>query len=130
RADGFRLVETVETGRAGLAVAGRHQGARPARLAYRMLGDVMEASRRNIRHPWRRHRSRVSASRERDRAVALCFSYTADGELLGTQRLSSGRRREDGEVARQLRHHPRFAEGLAGRGVAISDADDSLPATA
>ena len=31
----------------------------------------LEASGRDLRHPWRRHRSRVSAPRERDRAVAL-----------------------------------------------------------
>ena len=45
-----------------------HQDAGPSRLAYRMLGDVLEASRRDLRHPWRRHRSRLSASRERNRA--------------------------------------------------------------
>ena len=38
--DGFRAVEAVEGGRAGLAVAGRHRRARPAGLAHRMLGHV------------------------------------------------------------------------------------------
>ena len=33
--------------------------------------------------------------RERDRPNALCLPYAGDGELLGAQRLSSGRRRED-----------------------------------
>ena len=77
RPDGFRAVEAVEAGRAGLAVAGRHQDAGPAGLAHRMLGDVVEASRRDLRHPRRRHRSGVSASRERDRAIALRLPYAA-----------------------------------------------------
>src|SRR5215510_5041273 len=44
---------------------------RPAGLAHRVLGDVVEASGPDLRHPRWRHRSRVSAPRERDRAVAL-----------------------------------------------------------
>ena len=75
RSDGLRAVEAVEAGRAGVAVAVRHRDAGPARLAHRMLGDVVEASRRDLRHPWRRHRSRVPAPRERDRAIALRVSY-------------------------------------------------------
>ena len=58
----LRAVEAVETRRAVLAVAIRHQGAGPTRLAHRMLGDGLEASRRSLRHPWRRHRPEVSAS--------------------------------------------------------------------
>ena len=73
----------------------RHRDARPARLAHRMLGHVVEASGRDLRHPWRRHRSRVSPPRERDRAIALRLSYAGDGELLDAQRLPAGRRRED-----------------------------------
>ena len=53
----------------GIAIAG------PAGLAHRMLGDVVEASRRDLRHPRRRHRSGVPASRERDRAIVLRVSY-------------------------------------------------------
>ena len=71
RSAGFRSVEAVEAGRAGLAVARRHRRAGPSRLAHRVLGDVVEISRRGFRHPWRRHRSRLSAPRERDRAIAL-----------------------------------------------------------
>ena len=52
-------------------------------LAYRMLGHELETSRRDLRHPWRRHRSRVSASRERNRADALRVSFRRDGELSG-----------------------------------------------
>ena len=39
-----------------------HQETGSTRLAHRMLGDVVEASRRDLRHPRRRHRSRFSAS--------------------------------------------------------------------
>ena len=59
--------------------------ARPPRLAYRVLGDVdgeaADAFRRRarlrrsheerLRYPWRRHRSRLPAPRERDHAVLL-----------------------------------------------------------
>ena len=89
---GFRAVEAVEAGRAGLAVAGRRKGAGPARLAHRVLGHGLEASGRDFRHPRRRHRSGVSASRERDRAIALRISYWRDGELLDAQRLPAGRK--------------------------------------
>ena len=77
----------------------RDRDARPARLAHRVLGDELEASRRDLRHPRRRHRSRVSAPRERDRAVALRLPHAGDGEHLDAQRLPAGRRREDVEVA-------------------------------
>ncbi len=40
----------------------RHRGAGAPRLAYRMLGHGGGASRRDLRHPWRRHRPRLSAS--------------------------------------------------------------------
>ena len=97
RSHGLRAVEAVEAGRAGLAVARGHQDAGPAGLAHRMLGDVVEASRRDLRHPRRRHRSRLSAPRERDRAVALRLPHAGDGEFLDAQRLPAGRRREDVE---------------------------------
>ena len=79
---------------------------RPARLAHRMLGDVMEASRRDLRHPRRRHRPRVPAPRERDRPIALRLPYAGDGELLDAQRLPAGRRREDVEEPGQFRDDP------------------------
>ena len=75
----------------------------PSRLAHRMFGDGVEISRRDFRHPWRRHRSCLSAPRERDRAIALRLPYAGDGELLDAQRLLAGRRREDGEVGRKFR---------------------------
>ncbi len=44
------------------------------------------------------------------------FHSRAHGERLDAQRLLAGRRREDGEERRQLRHHPRtFAHDYSGR---------------
>ena len=57
----FVLWKPSEAHAAGLGVA---LGARTARLAYRMLGDGGQISGRDLRHPWRRHRSDVSSSRE------------------------------------------------------------------
>ena len=79
----FVLVEALEAGRAGLAVARGHRHARPSRLAHRVLGDVVEAPGRDLRHPRRRHRSRVSAPRERDRTIALRVPFAGHGELSG-----------------------------------------------
>ena len=46
--DRFRVVEAVEARRTVMAVARRHQDTGAAGLAYRMLGDGLEASRRNV----------------------------------------------------------------------------------
>ena len=62
RPHGFRAVEAVEARRAVMAVASRHRRAGASRLAHRMLGHVVEASRQDFRHPWRRHRPRLPAS--------------------------------------------------------------------
>src|SRR6185503_12428722 len=110
--DGFRIVEAVAAGVAGL---GQPLGPRPPGVAHRMLGNVGGAAGRDLRYPWRRYRLGVSAPRERDRAIALRLPYAGDGEFLDAQRLLAGRRREDVEVARQLRDHPRIARGMAGR---------------
>ncbi len=122
----FVLWKPSKPGEPAWPSPGRHRGAGPPRLAHRMLGDVVEASRRDFRHPWRRHRSRLSAPRERDRAIALRLPHAGDGELLDAQRLPAGRRREDVEVARQLRDDPRAAERLAWRSRASHDAADAL----
>ncbi len=80
-------------------------GARAARLAHRMLGHVdgqaARALRRRaemrrpreecLRHPRRRHRPRLPAPRERDRAVLLRFRHRAHGQHLDAQRLPAGR---------------------------------------
>src|SRR5580704_9588235 len=105
-------METVKAGRANMAFASRNKCSRPARLAHRMLGDVLEISRRDFRHPWRRYRSGVSAPRGRNRPIALRFPYAGDGELLDAQRLLAGRRREDVEVARQFFDDSRVIERL------------------
>ena len=46
--DGFRAVETLKARRAGVAVASRHRDPRTSRLAHRVLGHELEASRRNF----------------------------------------------------------------------------------
>ena len=90
--------------RAGL---GKSVGQGASGLAHRMLGDECGLSRRRLRHSWRRPRSDLPASRKRNRAVALRARHVRDGELLDAQRLPAGRRREDVEVGRQLRHDQR-----------------------
>ena len=68
----FVLWKPSKPGRAKLAVAGRHQDGGPPGLAHRMLGHGLEASRRDLRHPRRRHRSRSSRTtrtRSRNRAA-------------------------------------------------------------
>ncbi len=125
----FVLVEAVEAGRAGMAVAVGHRGAGASRLAHRMLGDVVEASGRDLRHPRRRHRSRLSAPRERDRAIALRVPFAGHGELLDAQRLPAGRRREDVEEPRQLRHDQGIAGQLAWTDFAFQYAANALSPT-
>ena len=95
-------------------------------LAHRMLGHERGLSRRGLRYPWRRPRSDLSASRERNRAVALRARHVRDGELLDAQRLPASRRREDVEVARQLRDDQGVAGRLAGRSAAPQYAEDAL----
>ena len=127
-ADGLRAVEAVEAGRAGVAVAVRDRGAGPAGLAHRVLGDGVEASRRDLRHPRRRHRSRVPAPRERDRAVALRLPHAGDGELSGctTASCRSKARRCRSASATSSRSAI-CCDGLAGRGAALQHAADALP---
>src|SRR4030095_15041910 len=60
RSNGFCAVEAVKGGRAGMAIAPPDRDAGAAGLAYRMLGNVMEALGGNVRHTWRGHRSGVS----------------------------------------------------------------------
>ena len=83
RPDGLRAVEAVEAGRAGVAVA---RGiATPGRPGWHIECSAMswKHPRRDLRHPRRRHRPRVSAPRERDRAIALRLPHAGDGELSG-----------------------------------------------
>ena len=71
----LRAVEAVEARRAGLGLARRHRDAGAARLAHRVLGDVVEAPRRGLRHPRRRHRPRLPPPRERGRPVPLLVRH-------------------------------------------------------
>ena len=67
----FVLWKPSKPGEPGWPSPARHRDARPARLAHRVLGDGVEASRRDLRHPRRRHRSRVSrTTRTRSRSRA------------------------------------------------------------
>ena len=86
----LRAVEAVVRRRAGM---GKPVGQGTSGLAHRMLGDERGLSRRRLRYPWRRPRPDLSASRERNRAVALRAWHARDGELLDAQRLPAGRRR-------------------------------------
>ena len=142
RPDGLRALEALGPAGPGLAVARRHRDAGPSRLAHRVLGHGVAApgpglrdpahlrrsdGARDLRHPRRRHRPRLPAPRERDRAVLLRLRHAAHGQCVDAQRLPAGGRREDVEVARQLLHHQRAAAGLARRGAALQHAAHPLP---
>src|SRR5260370_20926908 len=119
-------METVEARRAIMAVAIGDQSRGPPGLAHRVLGDGVEASRRTVRYPWRRHRSGVPASRERTRAKLLRLSRSPHGQRLDAQRLPAGRRRQDVEVRRQFCHHQGAAGRLAWRSAASQYVEDAL----
>ena len=103
-------------------------GARAARLAYRMLGHEPRLPRRDAGHPRRRHGSDLPPPRERNRAERMRLPRRALRPPLGAQRRAHRGGREDVEVARQLRHHPRCAGRDAGRGDPASPAEHALPA--
>ena len=67
----FVLWKPSKPGEPGWPTPVRHRDARASGLAHRMLGHGRGASGRGLRHPRRRHRPRLPASRERDRAIAL-----------------------------------------------------------
>ena len=76
-------------------------GERPPRLAHRVLGDVREAPRDQLRDPRRRHGPRVPTPRERDRAVTRARPrLRAD---LDAQRHAEHGRGGDAQVRRQRR---------------------------
>ena len=70
-------------------------------LASRMLGDGHALPRGPLRHPHRRHRQRLPASRGRDRPVGA-VRRRRPGEPLGPRRVPADVGQEDGEVGRQL----------------------------
>ena len=59
----------------GVSCTGPHRGARVPRLAHRVLGDGDEVPWRAVRHPHRRHRPEVPASRGRDRPVRRALGH-------------------------------------------------------
>ena len=109
--DGLRALEGGQAGRARVGLA---LGAGPAGLAHRVLGDVARPPRRGVRPPRRRRRprrsrtTRTSAPRPRPRATRSPRHWMHSGMV-------HGRRREDGEVARQLHHARRRARPRTGR---------------
>ena len=79
-------------------------GPGPSGLAHRVLGDGAAPARRAAdRHPRRRHRPDLSASRERDRAERRRHRHAVLA-VLGARRAPDSRQREDVEVARQRLH--------------------------
>src|SRR5260221_2232519 len=97
-------MEAVEAGRAVMAIR-LERGQ--ARLAHRMLGDERGAFGRDLRHPWRRHRSRLSPPRKRDRAVGERASRTPARRRVDAQWLPASRRREDVEEPGEFRDDTR-----------------------
>ena len=104
---------------------GTRRGARPPRLAHRVLGDVARPARRGLRPPRRRRRPRLPAPRER--AGPGRGRRPPVRPPLDPHRHGRGRRREDVEVARQLHD----ARGRARRArpacVPHGGAADALP---
>ena len=121
----LRVVEVDQAGRADL---GRGLRPRPPRLAHRVLGDGAAAARRIAdRHPHRRRRPGVPASRERDRAKRRRDRQGVLA-LLVPRRAPAGRQPEDVEVARQLLYGPgRARQGLPAVGASLHPAVGVLP---
>ena len=67
-----------------------------------LLGETFDIHGGGIDLVFPHHENEIAQSR-------CAFHTHGDGELLDAQRLPAGRRREDVEVARQLRDHPRVA---------------------
>src|SRR5438477_1626261 len=105
---------------------GQPLGTRPAGMAHRMLRDERDAFGRNLRYPWRRSRSCLPASRERDCAEHLRARWPPIRAVLDAQRDADRRRRQDVEVARQYPHRARVARRGAGRGDPPRAADGAL----
>ena len=84
-----RRLRPVESGQAGRAVVGQPLGPGPARLAHRVLGHEPQAAGRDVRHPRRRARPGLPASRKRDRPERM-LPRQADGQVLDAQRPDAG----------------------------------------
>jgi len=100
----LRVVESDQAGRADMDA---RRSAGTAGLAPRMLRDGAAPARRAAdRHPCRRDRPDLSASRERDRAERRRDRPSVLA-LLGPRRVPDRRRAEDVEVAREHLHDSR-----------------------
>ena len=94
----FRPVEKRQAGR---AVVAQPVGHRPARLAHRVLGHEPAAAGRDVRHPRRRARPGLPASRKRNRPERM-LPRQAAGQVLDAQRPDAGRGR--GRQGRRPEH--------------------------
>ena len=122
-------LRALEGDRAGRADVGLRGGAGASRVAHRVLGDGPPPARRvHHRHPRRRCRPRISASRERDRPVGGSH-LPALLAVLGPRRAPAARRgRQDVEVARQRLHRARRDRArIPGLGPALRAAVGPLP---
>ncbi len=81
---------------------------RAARLAYRVLGDGDEISRRDFRPARGRNGLAVSASRKRDRPERRSYRKTVL-EILAAQRVFEDRRRDDVQIEGQFLYFSRSA---------------------
>ena len=98
---------------------GQPVGTGPAGLAHRVFGDDPQASRADHRHPWRRQRPDLPASRERARPGHVRGGRAAVRALLDAQRHAALRRGEDVEERRQHRDDPRPARRPPRRDAAV-----------
>ena len=89
-------------------------------MSWKYLGE-------SLRHPRRRHRSRLPAPRKRNRPDALRLRPSGHGQGLDAQWLPAGRRRENVEEPRQFRDHPRCPwHDWPGEVAAARHAEDAL----
>ena len=103
---GRARLHAVEGGRAGTrAEVAQPVGRRLPRLAHRVLGHVDQVPRAALRHPHRRRRQHIPPPRGRDRPERGVHRRPG-GRHLGTRPAPARRRREDGQVDRQLVHTP------------------------
>ena len=108
--DGLRAVEAVQARRAGVAVARAASQARAGRAGTSsarrwrrsISGQVFDIHGGGIDLVFPHHENEIAQSR-------CAHGTPVMANVLDAQRLPAGRRREDVEVARQLRHHPRAA---------------------
>ena len=107
----LRALEGTEARR---AVVGHGDRAGPAGLAHRMLRDEHGGARAVVRHPHRRRRSHLPASRGRDRPERGGDRQAVRADMAALPASADGRP-EDGQVDRQRRARGRPAGARASR---------------